>query len=206
MSPPDLQQPYSYHRRTASEPDHRRYPGWRKMTEQEWNSPQWQRAHCVKNLQQLRNVTGELLSDTFFADLERDQREHATMSLLITPHMINTMAVDAPIDGPGSLTDAHPRPAGAPGGDAGLPASNTDRAGCRGLGWRPGQLAVATARSVRRRSAGHRLHPRHPFGEQGVDRPTPALGRRSRSLRDRTTGRHRTRSRYPCRTTSTSAT
>ncbi|MGP3923519.1 KamA family radical SAM protein [Streptomyces sp. 8N616] len=102
-----LQQPYAYRRHEAGEPDPRRLPGWRDVTDEEWNSPQWQRAHCVKNLRQLREVTGDLLGDTFFADLERDQRERATMSLLITPHMINTMAPDAPADGPGSLTDAY---------------------------------------------------------------------------------------------------
>ncbi|MGF6884931.1 lysine 2,3-aminomutase [Nocardia sp. GAS34] len=103
---PDLPQPYTYQRQTVSEPDYRRYPGWSKTAEQEWNSPQWQRAHCVKNIRQLREVTGELLSDAFLTDLERDQRERATMSMLITPHMINTIAAGAPIRGPGSLTNA----------------------------------------------------------------------------------------------------
>ncbi|WP_024805733.1 KamA family radical SAM protein [Nocardia sp. BMG51109] len=103
---PDLEQPYSYRRQTAYEPDHRRFPGWRKTTEREWNSLQWQRAHCVKNLRQLHDVTDDLLSDVFFADLERDQRERATMSMLITPHMVNTIAGDAPVRGPESLTDA----------------------------------------------------------------------------------------------------
>ncbi|WP_405773631.1 KamA family radical SAM protein [Streptomyces sp. NBC_00859] len=100
------QQPYSYRQHEANEPDQRRFPGWRGVTDDEWNSPQWQRAHCVKNLRQLRDVTGDLLGDTFFADLERDQSERATMSLLITPHMINTMAHDTKADGAGSLTDA----------------------------------------------------------------------------------------------------
>ncbi|MFF1487482.1 KamA family radical SAM protein [Streptomyces sp. NPDC058319] len=102
-----LSQPYSYRRTEAEEPDWRRLPGWREATEEEWDSPQWQRAHCVKNLRQLRAVTGDLLDDTFFADLERDQRERATMSLLITPHMINTIAPHAPSGRPGSLTDAY---------------------------------------------------------------------------------------------------
>ncbi len=103
---PDLSQPYSYRRQTTNEPDHRRFPGWRTITEREWNSRQWQRAHCVKNIRQLREVAGDLLSDAFFADLERDHRERATMSMLITPHMINTIAADAPIRGPESLTGA----------------------------------------------------------------------------------------------------
>ena len=76
-----LQQPYSYQFREAGEPDPHRLPGWRDVTAEEWNSVQWQRAHCVKNIRQLRALTGNLLDDSFFADLERDQKERATMSL-----------------------------------------------------------------------------------------------------------------------------
>ncbi|MFB6549737.1 KamA family radical SAM protein [Streptomyces sp. NPDC056405] len=42
----------------------------------------------------------------FYADLERDHRHRATMSMQVTPQMLNTMAVDAPVRGAGSLTDA----------------------------------------------------------------------------------------------------
>ena len=86
-----LEQPYSYQRRELHEPDWRRFPGWSGVTEQEWASPQWQRAHCVKNLRQLRQVLGDGLNEAFCADLERDQRERATMSMLIPPQMVNTM-------------------------------------------------------------------------------------------------------------------
>ena len=34
---------------------------------------------------------GDLLDDAFYADLERDQRERATMSMLVPPQMMNTM-------------------------------------------------------------------------------------------------------------------
>ena len=34
---------------------------------------------------------GDLLEDAFYADLERDQAERATMSMLIPPQMVNTM-------------------------------------------------------------------------------------------------------------------
>ena len=62
------------------------------MTTAEWESAQWQRAHCVKNIRQLRDVTGPGLDEAFLADLERDQRERATMSMLLPPQMLNTMA------------------------------------------------------------------------------------------------------------------
>ena len=92
-------QPYEYRRRPLTEPDWRRFPGWAGVTTAEWESAQWQRAHCVKNIRQLRDVTGPGLGEAFLADLERDQRERATMSMLLPPQMLNTMApVTAPAD------------------------------------------------------------------------------------------------------------
>jgi lysine 2,3-aminomutase len=86
-----LDQPYQYQARELVEPDWRRFPGWREVTTAEWASAQWQRAHCVKTPAQLRAVFGELAEDRFYADLERDQAERATMSMLMPPQMINTM-------------------------------------------------------------------------------------------------------------------
>jgi lysine 2,3-aminomutase len=86
-----IDQPYVYRRRELAEPDWTRMPGFRDTTEAEWRSAQWQRAHCVKNVAQLRAVMGDLLTDDFYADLERDQAERATMSMLLPPQMLNTM-------------------------------------------------------------------------------------------------------------------
>jgi lysine 2,3-aminomutase len=94
MRPPAVdadRQPYRYRRAELVEPDWRRLPGWHDVTEEQWSSAQWQRAHCVKNVAQLRAVMGDLLDESFYADLERDQRERATMSMLIPPQMLNTM-------------------------------------------------------------------------------------------------------------------
>ena len=88
------------------EPDWTRFPGWADVTTEQWESAQWQRAHCVKNLKQLRELMGDLLDESFYADLERDQQQLATMSMLLPPQMLNTMAPHAPVAGPGSLTDA----------------------------------------------------------------------------------------------------
>ncbi len=101
----DLQQPYQYRRRELAEPDWRRLPGWAGVTRAEWESAQWQRAHCVKNARQLREVAGPGLSEAFLADLERDQRERATMSMLIPPQMLNTFAPGVAASAPG-FTDA----------------------------------------------------------------------------------------------------
>ena len=85
-------QPYTYVRKELSEPDWRRFPGWSAVTESDWRDPQWQRAHSVKNIGQLRAVMGDLLDDRFYADLAADQQQRATMSMLLPPQMLNTMA------------------------------------------------------------------------------------------------------------------
>ena len=90
-----MDQPYSYRRHGLVEPDWRRLPGWRHVTRADWESAQWQRAHCVKSVKQLHEVFGDLLDDGFYADLARDQAQRATMSLLVPPQMLNTMVPDA---------------------------------------------------------------------------------------------------------------
>jgi lysine 2,3-aminomutase len=96
-----IDQPYVYRHRELAEPDWRRLPGWAGVSAADWESPQWQRAHCVKNIRQLRQVLGSGLDERFCADLERDQAERATMSMLVPPQMINTMAPDLAPDDPG---------------------------------------------------------------------------------------------------------
>ncbi|HET6562367.1 MAG TPA: lysine 2,3-aminomutase, partial [Marmoricola sp.] len=99
-------QPYDYQRVELVEPDWRRFPGWADVTADDWRSAQWQRSHCVKNLKQLRTLMGDLVDESFYADLERDQRERATMSMLVPPQMMNTMVPRELPAGPGSFTDA----------------------------------------------------------------------------------------------------
>ncbi len=100
-----LNQPYPYARKELVEPDWRRFPGWADVTTADWESAQWQRAHCVKNLRQLSQLTGPGLAEAFYADVQRDQQERATMSMLVTPQMVNTMAAGMAPDQAG-FTDA----------------------------------------------------------------------------------------------------
>jgi lysine 2,3-aminomutase len=86
-----IEQPYVYKRTELVEPDWRRFPGWADISAEQWESAQWQRAHCVKNIKQLAALLGDGVDEAFYADLERDQAERATMSMLITPQMLNTM-------------------------------------------------------------------------------------------------------------------
>ncbi|GAA1785946.1 lysine 2,3-aminomutase [Nostocoides veronense] len=103
-----VEQPYAYLQRELVEPDWTRFPGWREITSTQWADAQWQRVNCVKNLKQLREVMGDLLTEDFYADLERDQAERATMSMLVPPQMINTMvpATQAPMPAAGAAYTA----------------------------------------------------------------------------------------------------
>ena len=93
-----LPQPYEYRRHDPQEPDWRRFPAWRDVTPEQWRDAQWQRAHCVKNVRQLRDTVGPGLDDAFYSDLASDQAEHATMSILLPPHVVNTIGPDGAPD------------------------------------------------------------------------------------------------------------
>jgi lysine 2,3-aminomutase len=73
------------------EPDWHRLPAYRNVTAADWESAIWQRRNTVKNLKQLKTVFGAFLRDDLAQSIERDQRELATMSLLLPPQMLNTM-------------------------------------------------------------------------------------------------------------------
>jgi lysine 2,3-aminomutase len=85
-------QPYEYRRVELIEPDWTRFPGWRDVTPAQWESAQWQRVNCIKNIKQLRAVLGDTVDEAFYTDLEADQQALATMSMLVPPQMLNTMA------------------------------------------------------------------------------------------------------------------
>jgi len=85
-------QPFRYPlERAYAEPDWTRLPGYRGVTREEWESALWQRKNTVKNLAELKKALGNHLPDDLAQSIERDIRERATMSMLITPQMINTM-------------------------------------------------------------------------------------------------------------------
>ncbi len=85
-------QPFHYPlKREYVEPDWTRLPGYRDVTKEQWESAQWQRAHTAKNLKEFKSALGDFLDDELLTDIERDQQERATMSMLLPPQMINTM-------------------------------------------------------------------------------------------------------------------
>ena len=87
-----VEQPYQYQRRELAEPDWRRLPGWAAVTAAGVGvravaaGPLGEERAPAARRDGRRAVRGVL------ADLERDQREHATMSMLIPPQMLNTIA------------------------------------------------------------------------------------------------------------------
>ncbi|HBL16148.1 MAG TPA: lysine 2,3-aminomutase [Elusimicrobia bacterium] len=86
------EQPFRYPlSRPFAEPDWRRLPGYKDVTKEQWENAVWQRQHSVKNLKELKTALGDFLTDEVAADMERDQKEFAMMSILIPPQMINTM-------------------------------------------------------------------------------------------------------------------
>src|SRR6185295_19113494 len=88
-------QPFVYPLRGEfREPDWTRIPGYRTASRADWESALWQRKHTVKNLRELKETLGDLLPETLLASIDRDQRERATMSILLPPQMINTMDLD----------------------------------------------------------------------------------------------------------------
>jgi lysine 2,3-aminomutase len=91
-------QPYLYTRHDRVEPDWHRFPAWKNVSQRDWESAQWQRSHCVKNVHQLREVLGKLVSETFYEDAVQDQERFATMPLLVPPHLVNTMVPNGPVN------------------------------------------------------------------------------------------------------------
>src|ERR671936_707421 len=62
-------QPFRYPlEREFVEPDWRRLPGYRDVTTEQWESAQWQRAHTVKNLKELKAALGDFLDDELTGD------------------------------------------------------------------------------------------------------------------------------------------
>ena len=85
-------QPFVYPlRRSFAEPDWRRLPGYREVTAAQWESALWQRQHSIKNLKELKDALGDFLADDLAQDILADQKQWATMSMLLPPQMLNTM-------------------------------------------------------------------------------------------------------------------
>lgn len=85
-------QPYSYrYNAEFLEPDWKRIPGYKNVSEADWFSSLWQKRNFVKNVAGLKEALGEHLTDAMANDIVKDQAERATMSMLIPPYMIAMM-------------------------------------------------------------------------------------------------------------------
>jgi hypothetical protein len=72
-----------------AEPDWQRIPAFRGVSRTDWESAIWQRKHSIKNLRELKDALGHLLPDALAESIARDQRERATMPILLPPHVVN---------------------------------------------------------------------------------------------------------------------
>jgi len=72
------------------EPDWRRLPDIRRH-ERGVGNALWAAPPHGKELEGLKDAFGDLIPDALMASLERDGQERATMSILVPPHMLNTM-------------------------------------------------------------------------------------------------------------------
>lgn len=86
-----VRQPYAYARRPLVEPDWRRLPGYRHVSDAEWQDARWQRRQTVTSLAGLQDAFGEHLPDSLLDSIDLDQQRTATMRLRVTPHVLNTM-------------------------------------------------------------------------------------------------------------------
>ena len=75
------------------EPDWTRIPGYQGVSTADWENATWQRKHSIKNLRELKSTLGDLLPQSLMDSIARDQEQRATMSMLLPPHMLNTMNV-----------------------------------------------------------------------------------------------------------------
>lgn len=73
------------------EPDWTRIPGYHGVSTADWENATWQRKHSVKNLRELKSTLGDLLPQSLMDSIAQDQEQRATMSMLLPPHMLNTM-------------------------------------------------------------------------------------------------------------------
>ena len=69
------EQPFRYPlQREFVEPDWTRLPGYRDVSAEQWESAQWQRAHSVKNLKELKQAFGLHLGDELAGFIRFDGR------------------------------------------------------------------------------------------------------------------------------------
>jgi lysine 2,3-aminomutase len=85
-------QPFQYPlKRDFVEPDWTRLPGYKNVSKAQWESALWQRQNSVKSVKELKSVLGDALKDDVAQEMLDDQKDFATMSILVPPQMVNTI-------------------------------------------------------------------------------------------------------------------
>jgi lysine 2,3-aminomutase len=85
-------QPYGYFPPLpCREPDWQRLPGYESVTEDDWLSSTWQLKHAIKDVDGLRRAFGAYLDEDLARAIETDQRQFATMPILLPPYYASLM-------------------------------------------------------------------------------------------------------------------
>jgi lysine 2,3-aminomutase len=77
----------------------RELPGYSGLSADEFHSHEFQQRNTVTDLARLRAVLGDIVSDSFYADLA-DGMRHAPMAFRVTPHLIALIDWRAPEEDP----------------------------------------------------------------------------------------------------------
>lgn len=90
-TPEAARQPYEYRRRQIEEPDWQRLPAYANVPAADWRDAKWQRINSVTTVDELSKVFGRLLPHDLAISIEVDTKQFATMSMRVTPQVLNTM-------------------------------------------------------------------------------------------------------------------
>ena len=77
----------------------RRIPAYRDLAADDFNDHRFQTRNCVTSLRKLQDVIGNLVPDSFYADVDEGVRR-STMSMRISPYIISLIDWDHPLEDP----------------------------------------------------------------------------------------------------------
>ncbi len=77
-----------------------RLPGFRTTTARQWADPAWQIRNSARSVQDLRSILGDLVPDSFYEDLARDQAGSAPMPLGLSPHWLSLIRWERALECP----------------------------------------------------------------------------------------------------------
>lgn len=87
------------HRRLRDDEWWRRIPAYAELTAAEFHDHRFQSRNCVTSARKLRDVLGDRVPESFYADVEAGM-QRSTMSLRLSPYLLSLVDWEAPADDP----------------------------------------------------------------------------------------------------------